>query len=458
MPDEVWKPQLGPQEKAIRAAFIEELFFGGARGGGKPSFLMGDFAADVQENGSAWRGIVFRRTYPELDEVVEEGKRVLYKAFPGTEYKVGVHEFRIPHATGDVVLRLRHMENVGDADHYMGHQYTWISFDELPNWPSLEAYKKLKACLRSTAGVPNMRIRSTGNPGGVGHQAVKEYFIDPAPEGEVVIQDDQSINPRMFIKSLVTDNRILLAADPGYIDRLKGVGDEHLVKAWLEGDWDSFVGQYFTSWSNECVIPSFPVPDSWPLFGGLDYGEASPTSFGLYTIDFDGNIYRIGEYYQAGAAASTHAYEIDKMIQSNPFTGGRPPSQIYADPSMWAKRRLTEAVTHSPYDIFSEQGLHLTKGNNDRITGWRVINDALTKKKFYVFGGWNDNLTRTLPALPRSTSNPEDVDTHSDDHAADELRYAMMHIYRPSLPKHDAVRNPFYGGNVLDSLPARKTA
>ena len=303
-----------------------------------------------------------------------------------------------------------------------------------------------------------MRIRSTGNPGGVGHQAVKEYFIDPAPEGEVVIQDDQSINPRMFIKSLVTDNRILLAADPGYIDRLKGVGDEHLVKAWLEGDWDSFVGQYFTSWSNECVIPSFPVPDSWPLFGGLDYGEASPTSFGLYTIDFDGNIYRIGEYYQAGAAASTHAYEIDKMIQSNPFTGGRPPAQIYADPSMWAKRRLTEAVTHSPYDIFSEQGLHLTKGNNDRITGWRVINDALTKKKFYVFGGWNDNLTRTLPALPRSTSNPEDVDTHSDDHAADELRYAMMHIYRPSLPKHDAVRNPFYGGNVLDSLPARKTA
>ena len=115
-------------------------------------------------------------------------------------------------------------------------------------------------------------------------------------------------------------------------------------------------------------------------------------------------------------------------------------------------------MTHSPYDIFSEQGLHLTKGNNDRITGWRGINDALTKKKFYVFGGWNDNLTRTLPALPRSTSNPEDVDTHSDDHAADELRYAMMHIYRPSLPKHDAVRNPFYGGNVLDSLPARKTA
>ena len=112
-----WQPQVGPQEKAIRASFIPALVFGGARGGGKTSFLIGDFAADVKEYGSAWRGIIFRKTYPELDEVVEEGKKVLYKAFPGTEYKVGVHEFRIPNATYSnivhVLLQLQYLKTYG---------------------------------------------------------------------------------------------------------------------------------------------------------------------------------------------------------------------------------------------------------------------------------------------------------------------------------------------------------
>ena len=39
-----WTPQPGPQERAIRASFIEQLLFGGARGGGKTDFLIGDYA------------------------------------------------------------------------------------------------------------------------------------------------------------------------------------------------------------------------------------------------------------------------------------------------------------------------------------------------------------------------------------------------------------------------------
>ena len=104
-----WQPQPGMQEMTIRAPFIPELFVGGSRGPGKTSLLIGDFAADVAEYGPAWRGIIFRKTYPELDEVVEEGRKIRFKAFPGTEYKVGVHEFRIPHPEGTVTLRLRRL-------------------------------------------------------------------------------------------------------------------------------------------------------------------------------------------------------------------------------------------------------------------------------------------------------------------------------------------------------------
>ena len=443
------------QEKAIRAKFIPELFVGGSRGPGKTSFLLGDYATDVQEYGTAWRGIIFRRTYPELDEVVEEGKKVLYKAFPGTDYKVGVHEFRIPHSTGMITLRLRHIENEGDADHYQGHSYTWVAFDELPNWSNLKHYHKLKATLRSTAGVKNLRYRATGNPGGPGHMSVKEYFIDAGPP-ETVIEDDQSQMPRMWIPGKVWENKILLDNDPQYIDRLKSVGDPELVRAWLEGDWTVLLGAFFNSFkASHSMIPSFEIPDGWPLFGGLDYGEASPTAFGLFTADYDYNVYMIGEYYAAGRAASQHAYEIDKMISSCPFTNGRRPSQIFADPSMWVKRRLTEVVSHSPYDIFREQGLYLSKANNDRITGWRVINDSLARDKLWFFRGWCDNFIEELTSVPRSTANPEDVDTKSRDHAVDALRYFMMHVYKPAQPTQGRNRNPFLGDNVLTSMDKR---
>ena len=445
----LWKPQKGPQEAAIRASFIPELFFGGARGGGKSAYLMGDFAADVAEYGENWRGILFRKTYPELDELVTEGKRVLFSAFPGTEYKVGSYEFRMPNGS---VLRLRHMENDSDADHYMGHQYQWIGFDELTNWPTLAPYHRLKACLRSAAGIPNMRIRATGNPGGVGHTEVKKYFIDPAPDGEI-IKDGQSEIPRMFIKSRVTDNRILLDADPGYIDRLKSIGDEQLIKAWLEGDWDAFVGQYFAHWdSGKICIPSFEIPSDWPLFGCLDYGESAPTSFGLATVDYDDNVYGICEYTRAGASASTHAYEIAKLVAACPFTQGRHPTPILADPSMWVKRRLHEHVSHSPADVFGEHGLYLQKANNDRVNGWRVMNDYISNNKFFLFNGWNDSAASTIPALPRSKSNPEDVDTKANDHDADRVRYLLMHCFAPMSAPKPVNRDPFQGDSLIKGL------
>mgnify|MGYP003148643299 FL=1 len=447
---EMPKPQPGPQEKAMRAKFVNQLFFGGARGGGKSFLLLLDFAQDIATYGKNWRGIIFRRTYPELDEILAESRRIYYQAFPGAEYKVGQRKWFFPNGAE---FSLRHLENEAAADSYQGHQYTWIGFDELQQWDNLAAYHKLKACLRSGAqDIPVKRIRATGNPGGVGHQAIKSYFIDIVPEG-TLHTDPEDQSSRMYIRSLVTDNKILMDRDPHYVDRLKGVGDELLVKAWLEGDWDSFVGQYFSLWQEKNIgVPSFKIPDHWTLFGGLDYGEANFTSFGLYSVDFDGNIYRLCEYYRDNATASTHAYEINKMIEACPFTNGRRPTTIYADPSMFVKRRLSEVINHSPADVFADHGLFLTHANNDRITGWRVINDALANNRLYAFSGWNDNLFRIMPALPRDRKNPEDLDTHAEDHAADELRYAMMHLYKPASPIQRANKDPFYGENVIDSV------
>ena len=442
----IWTPQTGPQERAIRTAgFVDELLYGGAAGGGKTAWLLGDFLADIDQ-GANWTGVLFRKSFPELDDIIAQS----HEFYPqmGAEYKVGAHEW---HFDSGSILRLRHADSELDFPKYQGWSLGWVGFDELTNWASLKFYHMMKSRLRGPA--KRKRFRCTANPGGVGHDVVKQYFINAGPPN-TLIQGERMT--RMFIPAKVQDNKILLQSDPEYIERLREVGDPDLVKAWLEGDWDSIVGAYFSQWSKEVEVPSFEIPEHWPLIGCMDYGEAAPTAFYLATQDYDGNTYIIAEYYQANSTASQHAHEINKLIETNPFTGGRRPSTIVCDPSMFVKRRLSEVVNHSPADVFAENGLYLTRGVNNRVAGWRVINDALTKKELYCFAGWTPNLCRTMPSIPRDRKNPEDIDTHSEDHGADAARYLMMHIYKASRKSAPVNRDPRRGSNVIKSLGATK--
>ncbi len=418
-----WRPQLGPQAIAIDARYVvDELFLGGGRGGGKSDYLLGDFLADV-EQGAAWQGILFRRTYPELDELIRRSQ-VLYR---GAEYKVGRHEWRFPNGA---TLKFRHIDSVHDAAHYQGHAYTWCGWDELTNFSSLEPYDMLKATLRSAHNVKGMRIRATGNPGGPGHAAVKARFVDVA-EPMTPYKDPVTGMTRVYIPARIYDNKKLLEADPRYLDRLKAVGDEALVQAWLEGDWDALVGSYFSIKRREVMVEPFDIPPDFQLAMGMDYGEKNPTSAWLAAVDYDDTVYMVSTYHQADRSASEHAEGILEMIDNCPWTKGRRPSAIYVDPSMFVKRRLTPINEHSPADVFADVGLHLTPANNDRIGGWRICRDALHHQRFKTFEGWTDPWWQTVPALPRDRNNAEDVDTHSDDHQADAWRYGMVHIYKP---------------------------
>lgn len=103
--------------------------------------MLGDFLADVDTYGEHWKGVLIRRTYPELDEIIDRSRQIFRDAYPDAEYKVGTHQWIFKNGA---TLKLRHLENEADADHYQGQQYTWIGWDELTSWPDLKAYHKLK--------------------------------------------------------------------------------------------------------------------------------------------------------------------------------------------------------------------------------------------------------------------------------------------------------------------------
>ncbi len=443
-----WKPQEGPQSAAIRAAFVDELFYGGAAGGGKSDFLLGDFLQDVFQ-GAAWQGVLFRRSYPALDELVHRSHQIF--PFTGAKWKAGAYQWVWPNGA---MLRFRHMENVFDFTKYLGHSWSWIGFDELPEWEDLACYNRTKSRLRGVA--KHKRMRSTGNPGGPGHHAVQAYFgipDEPLGLGNIeVIRDEDTAMSRMFIPARVQDNKILLDSDPSYVSRLKGVGDPELVKAWLEGDWRALVGGFFVWAEPEVACDPFMVGEDWPLFGCIDYGEYAPCCCLLLSVDYDDRVYVVGEYYQAERSAHENAAGIMEMIQGCPFTKGRMPDHIYAPHDMWIRRRLGEDSANAAEDVFRQAGLYLTKaavGREAKINGWRIINTALHRGFLKVFRKSAPNLMRTAPTITRDDRNREDISPRSEDHALDALRYGMLHIYTPAEPVKPAQKNPFLGDNVI---------
>ena len=408
-----WRPQRGPQSDAISsAAFCRELFYGGAVFGGKSDFLLGDFLQDIDQ-GSDWVGVLFRRSAPELDDIIERSQEIY--PYTGGEYLVGHRTWRWRNGA---LLRLRHMETEADFEKYMGWSVSWLAWDELPNWPSLHAYRRMLSRLRGPAR--DKRVRATGNPGGRCHAEIKEYFhIDTKPLGYDLFTDPVSHSTKMYIPSRVSDNKIGLASDPEYVDRLKGVGDPELVAAWLDGDWDAVVGAYFSMFRRSaCEVEPFEIPDGWQLFTCLDYGEANATWCGILAVDYDDDVWVVDEYYRVDAGGAEHARGVRDMLANCPYIRGRSPLRNLAPHDMWTKRRPGEASeARAPEDAFREEGVFLTRANMDRVNGWRNLKDLLYADRLHFFKGRTEHVCSSLASVQRDPTNAEDVLKGGDDHA-----------------------------------------
>ena len=442
-------PQPGPQSFAIQKHLITELFIGGAVGGGKSDFLLGDFAQDIpQEWGKYCRGILFRRTYGELEDLIARSHEIYPPWFGLNATKAWSASDKTWTWPNGATLKMRYLEHSTDWQRYWGHAYTWIGWDELPSWPDLNAYFKMMARLRSAHPVPNKRIRSTGNPGGPGHGAVKAYFgIDRFPNGGVVIEDKESKTTRIFVKSKVQDNKIMLGNDPGYIDRLKGLGSDALVQAWLEGDWNVVAGAFFDCWDvAKHVIRPFEVPAHWTRFGSFDWGSAKPFSYGLWAVS-DGTPLRDGRIYPAGALIRYREWygnvkpDAETNKSYNPNTGlkltaeqiatgihhieaGEKMNYRVADPACFS-----QDGGPSKAETMAKAGIIFQPADHARIAGWDQVRDRLNgdgeAPMMYVFSTCIDFI-RTFPALQHDEQKPEDVDTQGEDHIGDEVRYACM--------------------------------
>jgi len=427
----LWKPHY-KQALALKSPAFE-LLFGGAAGGGKSDFLLMDFYSGVNKYGKHWKGIMFRRTYDELEELLLRANQI-YAPLGGKLVNKG----RDYVFSNGATIKFRYLEQDKHVLRYQGHQYTWIGFDELGNYPTDFAWRYMITRCRSAAGVP-CYMRSSANPGGVGHAWIKTRWIDgyEAYKTHKTVETAGAVEfpiTRAFIPSRLEDNPALMKNDPGYAERLKLLPG-HLYRALRGGDWDIFAGQVFDEFrrSRHVVKPFALEAGEWIKFYAYDWGYSKPFSLGKWAVNSEGRMVRYGEWYgcekgeiDVGVKMSTK--EIAERCWEMAVQEGI--TKMVADTAMWSK----DGDGPSKTEIFEEAGFEMIKANKDRKNGLSIFHQRLKTEcgdgqpMLLIFDHCVDFI-RTIPALTPCPGNPEDVNTALEDHIYDESRYAMMSEY-----------------------------
>ena len=449
----LWTPQPGSQAMFLSCP-IYEAMYEGTRGPGKTDALVMDYARDVGVGwGAAWRGVLFRKTYPQLSDFIAKTKKWFPLIWPEASFNDSKSTWKWP--TGEELL-LRHFPKPDSYWDYHGHEYPWIAWEELTSWATDECFKVMMSCSRSPrAGMPR-RYRSTTNPYGIGHNWVKRRYGLPGMANRVIREPGEP--PRIAIHGSIWENKILLAADPDYPEKIKAAApNPSAAKAWLDGDWDIVAGGMIDDvWEPSVhVVKPFRIPKSWTVDRAFDWGSSKPFSVGWYAqsdgSDVElpdgrrlhtvrGDLFRIAEWYgwtgKENEGLKMLAVDVARGILEREL-----------------KLDIAGRVVPGPADtsIFDEEnGVNIArdmagkgvkweradKGPGSRKQGWEQLRKRLSDAKprrpgeprespgLFVFSTC-EQWRRTVPTLPRDDKDLDDVDTDAEDHAGDETRYRI---------------------------------
>ncbi|MBR2894999.1 MAG: phage terminase large subunit [Oscillospiraceae bacterium] len=418
-----------PRQQEFFKAQARHIGYGGARGGGK-SWAARRKAVMLCMRYDNLKGLLLRRTMPELRNNHIIPLQMELNGY--ARYKNEERAFLFPNGSR---LSLGYCDSDGDLLQYQGQEFDFILFEEATHFPE-DWILFITTSLRTTRTDFKPRVYYTTNPGGVGHEYFKRIFIDRR------FRENERPEDYLFIPATVYDNKVLMEANPEYVEILKAL-PEHKRKAHLDGCWDLYEGQIFEEFRNDpshyddrCwthVIQPFDIPQGWRICRSFDFGYSKPFSCAWWAVDYDGRLYRILELYgcvanepDVGVKWSPEEIftEIARIEREHPWLKGK---HIYgvADPAIWdASRGVSIAETAEKYGIYFDPGDHA------RLPGWMQVHYRLRFDDngipmLYVFSNCKAFI-RTMPLLLYDANRPEDIDTKQEDHVADEVRYLCM--------------------------------
>ena len=470
-----------PRQEDFHKSGAKYRLFGGAAGPGKTKALLWEAICQANEVAGC-DTLLLRRTYPELEASLlaqfrRDVPRHFYRKFNESKYVVTWHN--------GSTTRFGFCRNENDVYRYQGAEFLFIGVDELTHftlkqWQFLTSRNRCPErvyCAGENAGkriVPCMA--GATNPGNIGHAWVKALWVDKTPPPG--FEQAGLYDPRdyAFIKARLADNPIY-ANDREYQKSLAAL-PEHLRKAFLEGDWNVFAGQYFDifdygrhtarpeeirlepwyprwisiDWGFQhnsavywhCAIPAVAqafrpeafrqheqnlsdrgrqsghtsAPDRNTLTPeGVSYSSAA---HGPRNTDHGPRIITYREFVQNGLSPRMLAQAIAER------SGRENISEVFLSPDAFAHRTAESSIAEQLGDVLIANGLpRPAPADDDRIGGWQYMYQLLESDTWLVTENC-DQLIACLPTLVRDNSNVEDIRKMDGDDPADSARYGLV--------------------------------
>ncbi len=344
-------------------------------------------------------------------------------------------------AFGSGILLLR---NLDDPGKYASSEFGLVAVDELTK-DEKAVFDLLRTRMR-WPGLPDTKFVAGTNPGSIGHDWVKKLWIDRFYD-----PGEKEAELFAYVKATAKDNPFISASYLKSLDSLP----EKMRRAFLEGDWDIFEGQFFTEFNREkhviTTIPRDSLPAHWPNFRSIDVsGRNGITSCHWYTLDGDGTVWIYREYYWTGRDSDQHAEEIWNASRNwkDELTPENDEGYRYSvmDSAAWHKLGMPETTAEIYLRKWAEldekyavESSHtLEPSDKNRVMGWDIVHSYLRyddkhDPQIKIMDNCV-NLIRTLPVLIHDEKNPDDVDSDGEDHAADEVRYMLQTLRDQKTP------------------------
>jgi len=452
-----------PRQKEFHESKAKYRLFGGAAGPGKTKALLWEAIGQALVVDGC-DTLLLRRTYPELESSLltyfrRDVPRWMYKSYNESKHVVTWNN--------GSTTKFSYCRNESDVYQYQGAEFLFIGIDELTHftlkqWQFLTSRNRCPAKIYSDGKNAGKRIvpcmAGATNPGNIGHAWVKALWVDHVPPSGFERSDLYHAEDYDFIRARIDDNPIY-ANDAEYRRTLEAL-PEHLRRAFLDGDWNVFAGQYFdifdigrhTSRPEEIRLEPW-----WPRWISIDWGFHHPSAVYWHCAvppqnrnsksetrnsmagrtNFDCRVSSDG--LDAGVSTSNSAVVVTyrefvqnglsprMLAQAIAERSGRERiSEVFLSPDAFAHRTSESSIAEQLGDVLVSNGLpRPAPADDDRIGGWQLMYQLLESNAWLITEDCV-KLIECIPQLVRDERRREDIRKVEGDDPADAARYGLV--------------------------------